>query len=177
MPYQGKLISLVEMLDVLTSHDRTEADAVLELEHAIEEKAIVLRLPDGMNDEGETLYCEMSHAGRSAVVAVLRDIPNRTRIPLIRHGNAAEMFAAARAPRFLFEAACRLSENEEGPVAAPNRRFVSDEELVAQGAEGIRSGRWPNSHKAAQELARRAEGASYQSSVLRLGGKIRQAMN
>jgi hypothetical protein len=180
MPYQGKLIGLLEMLDVLTSHERTEAEAVLELEHAIEDKAIDLRLPDGTNDEGETTYCEMSRAGRSEVVAVLRDFPNRMRIPLIRHGNAAAMFNAVRAPRFQFEAACRLRNSEDDlqsrEVIVPNRRYVSDEDLVSEGVAGIQSQRWSNPHQAAQELAQRAEGTSYESSVQRLGLKIRQAL-
>jgi hypothetical protein len=116
MPYQGKLIGLLEMLDVLTSHERTEAAAVLELENAIEDKAIGLRLPDGTNADGETLYCEMSRAGCAEVVAVLRDFPNRMRIPLTRHGNVAAMFTAARCPRVQFETICKLVEHKQPDV-------------------------------------------------------------
>ena len=125
------------------------------------------------------MYCEMSHTGRSAIVAVLRDFPNRMRIPLTRHGNTIAAFRAARALRIQFEAAFRLSKTEEASGAVPNRRFVGDEKLVVEALEGIGSGRWPNPHKAAEELANRteAEGLSYKSTVLRLGNKVRNAMN
>jgi hypothetical protein len=178
MPYQGKLIGLLEMLDVLTSQKRTEAEAVLELERAIEDKAIDLRLPDGTNAGGETLYCEMSRAGRSEVVAMLRDFPNWMRIPTMRNWNTPiAMFKAARAIRMQFEVACGLRVGEEEASPRLGRRFVSDEQLVAEALEGIRTGRWPNAHRAAQDLEERADGASPEAKVRRLGGKIRDAMN
>jgi hypothetical protein len=90
----------------------------------------------------------MSNAGRSVVVAVLRDFPNRMRIPLIRHANAAAMFTAARAPRFQFEAACDLVDpanfekaKKKGPVpgsvdrygASDRARFPEIEALMKAG--------------------------------------------
>jgi hypothetical protein len=132
MPYQGKAISLAEMLDVLVNNGRTEAAAAVELERAFEDNAIRLLLPDGADDKGETLYCEMSPLGRASVIAVLRDFPNRMRIPLIRHVNTPiEMVAAARAIRIQFEAACGLAGSQSetpkiatrGPVPGTIDRF------------------------------------------------------
>jgi hypothetical protein len=171
MPYQGMTLSIEEMLDVLTSRGRTEAAAALELERAFEEKAILLLFADGTNADGEILYSKLSSENISAVIMVLKDLSNRTRVTPIGAWNIPPiaLFKAARAMRHQFEAKCRLSESEDESVSVPNRRFVSDEKLVVEALEGIRSGRWANPHKAAQELARDAEGASYQSSVLRFG--------
>jgi hypothetical protein len=109
MPYQGTSVSLEEMLAILESHDRTEAAACVELERAIEDRKIVLLLPDGRNDEGETLYCRLSPLGVSAVLSMLRDFPNRMQIPLIRSLNTpVEMIKAVRAVRKTFETACGL---------------------------------------------------------------------
>src|SRR5258706_8885710 len=109
MPYQGTSVSLLEMLALLEGHERTEAAACLELERAIEDRKIVLLLPNGLNDEGEILYCKMLPAGVSVVLSVLRDFPNRMQIPLIRSMNTpVEMIKAVRALRMEFEAACGL---------------------------------------------------------------------
>lgn len=124
MPYQGKSVSLTEMLDILISHGQSEAAAALELERALEDKVIILFLPDGTNDDGEPLYCKISGAGRSAIIALLRDFPNRMRIPSIRSWNAPiAMFAAARALRIEFEAAFglveQLAESEKARTKGP----------------------------------------------------------
>jgi hypothetical protein len=54
----------------------------------------------------------------------------------------------------------------------PSRRYASDDDLVAEAKEGINSGAWPNAHKAAKALAKRAEG-NEQAAITRLRGKIR----
>src|SRR4051794_29613065 len=106
MPYEGRSVSLEQMIDILVDNGRSEAAAVLELERAIEDKAITLLLPDGENDAGASLYCEMSPLGRSAVIALLRQFPDRLKTPLIRVMNLPlEMIRAARVPRPQFEAA------------------------------------------------------------------------
>ena len=111
MPYEGKSVSLAEMLEILVSSGRTEAAAALELERAIEDNQIRLLLPDGNDDQGETLFCQMSPMGRSHVIAALRAFPDRMRTPLIRHAHiSVETVQAARATRMEFEAACRLVE-------------------------------------------------------------------
>ena len=45
MPYKGKSVTVVEMLDILASNGRTEAGAALELERAIEDSRIVCYFP------------------------------------------------------------------------------------------------------------------------------------
>lgn len=83
----------------------------------------------------------------------------------------------AEASRASFEAACRLGEEEGQAEGVPNRRFVSDDELVALALAGIKEGHWSNAHKAALDLAGQAEGATFDSKVTRLGKKIRAAMS
>ncbi|MCK1706128.1 hypothetical protein IVA86_33185 [Bradyrhizobium sp. 146] len=57
--------------------------------------------------------------------------------------------------------------------AGPHRRFSDDESLAREGAGGLDSGRWPNAHQAALELAKRADGnATFESKVRRIEGKI-----
>jgi hypothetical protein len=62
------------------------------------------------------------------------------------------------------------------PAPAPALRYATDDALVAEGVEGVRSHKWPNPHKAAQELAKRAQGTSEKQSIDRLGRKIRAAL-
>jgi hypothetical protein len=119
MPYRGKSVSLEEMLDILTGHGRTEAVAVLELERALEDKAIILILRDGSDHEGEALYRALSDTEMSAVISLLRDIPNRTHIPSMRAWNAPiAMFRAARAIRMQFETVCGLVDAQPAPSVA-----------------------------------------------------------
>ena len=133
MPYEGNSVTLLEMLDILVSTGLTEAAAVLQLERAIEDGAIELLLPHGTDDEGETLYCEMSHVGRSAIAALLREIPNRMQIPSIRSWNAPlAAFAAVRAMRFQFEAAFGLGKEE------PNLKDAQDQPLKDRRLQAVR---------------------------------------
>jgi hypothetical protein len=128
MPYQGESVSLEEMLEILVNNDRTEAAAALELERAIEDNRISLLLPDGTNDEGETLYCQMSPLGRSHVVAVLRSFPNRMRIPLIMGMNTpVEMIKAARALRIDFEVVCGLAARPAEVMIDPSPRQTAEQ--------------------------------------------------
>jgi hypothetical protein len=116
MPYQGTLVSLAEMLEMLGTRRRSEAVAALELERAFEDKAIVLRLRDGSDSEGEALYRTLTDAEMSAVITVLRDFPNRMRIPYIRHMNIPfEMVKAACALRVQFETRCDLLDRPAAP--------------------------------------------------------------
>jgi hypothetical protein len=179
MPYEGVSLSILDMVSVLIGRDRTEEAAVAELTHAIEEEAIPLLLPDGTDGSGQALYRKISKEQRAAVVAVLREFPNK--IPIRTFNMPIKLFKDVRGPRVLFERACRLrnSEDDREPREAivPNRRFVSDEDLVREGIEGIRSGRWPNALQAATALGDRAEGASLKSIVDRLRKKITAAGN
>ena len=62
------------------------------------------------------------------------------------------------------------------PAPPPSgRRYASDDKLVADAIEGINSGTWSNAHKAAKDLAERAEGTR-EAAIDRLGGKIRKAL-
>lgn len=68
------------------------------------------------------------------------------------------------------------------PVAidlpAKGKRYVGDDELVAEGVEGLRANRWPNAYRAATALAERAPGtATLQSKVDRIHGKIRDRLH
>jgi hypothetical protein len=144
MPYEGKLVSVLEMLDILDGNGLTEAAAALQLERAIEEEAIELRLPDGTDDEGETLYCKMSPLGRSEVIAVLRSFPNRMRTPLIRGLNAPlEMIKAVRAKRSEFEAAFGTI-NEEADLKDAQNQSLKDRRIHAV-RQAIDDGMFPPS--------------------------------
>jgi hypothetical protein len=57
------------------------------------------------------------------------------------------------------------------------QRFAGDNELVTEGAEGVKSKRWPNALKAAEALAARAEGASEGAKIKRLREKIGERLN
>jgi hypothetical protein len=66
------------------------------------------------------------------------------------------------------------------PVAidlpAKGKRYVGDDELVAEGVEGLRTHRWPNAYQAATKLAERARGpATQKSKADRLYRKIQAA--
>jgi hypothetical protein len=72
---------------------------------------ITLYLPDGPNDDGEPMCRPLSRAEYSAVKRLLRDFPNRMRIPAARAANVPlGLFKAAMAGRIQFEAACDLVE-------------------------------------------------------------------
>jgi len=56
------------------------------------------------------------------------------------------------------------------------KRNTTDDDLVVEGVNGIRSGKWPNSLQAAEALAGRAKGSSHDSKVTRLRKKIGAAL-
>jgi hypothetical protein len=121
MPYRGKSVSIAEMLDILVDSGRTEAAAALEIERAIEDQSIVLLLPNGSDERGETLYVQMSPLGRSHVIAFVRAFPNRMQNSLSTHARLPlQMIQAARAIRSQFEDACGLSA-ESAPSAGDTR--------------------------------------------------------
>jgi hypothetical protein len=91
------------MLDLLVSSGEAKAAAALELERAIEDKAFELRLPDGADDQGETMYVEMSPLGRAHVIVALRGLPDGKPAPPILH--------ATRAIRKHFERAFGLTQS------------------------------------------------------------------
>ena len=64
-------------------------------------------------------------------------------------------------------------------IAAPVEKYkrnTTDDDLVVEGVNGIRSGKWPNSLQAAEALAGRAKGSSHDSKVTRLRKKIGAAL-
>lgn len=178
MPYFGKTVSITEMLDILIGHGQTEAVVAVQLERAFEDKAIRLLAPAGSGSDGEELWREISNEEISALIAFLRDLCNRAPIPTISTWNIPiALFKSARAIRSQFELAFGLRTVEEETSPPLSRRFATDEQLVAEALAGIRAGRWPNAHQAALDLEGRADGASPDAKVRRLGGKIRDAMN
>jgi hypothetical protein len=56
------------------------------------------------------------------------------------------------------------------------KRFTEDDNLVAEGVEGIRSVTWPNPSQAAMTLAARAKGNTLNSTITRLRKKISAAL-
>jgi hypothetical protein len=58
----------------------------------------------------------------------------------------------------------------------PYKRYTTDDDLVVEGVNGVRSGVWSNSSQAAKALADRAEGSSHDSTVHRLRKKIGAAL-
>jgi hypothetical protein len=167
MPYQGILVSIDEMFDELVRSGRERHAAAIELQRALDDGAIVVIFND------EPLRPEF----RAGIGEMLRAFVADPRQAHLHFGWATDIMTYGRALRAQFENVCGLSKIEEDTSAAPNRRFVSDEKLVAEALEEIQSGRWANAHQAAQALAERAEGASRQSTIVRLGIKIRKAMS
>jgi hypothetical protein len=122
MPYQGKTISIPEMLDILIGSERTEAEAAIELERAFEDKAIRLFAPDGSGAD-TTLWREISIEETFQIIAFLRDLCNRTPITTIGTFNhPIVLFKAVRAIRTQFELACRLVDASPAPVAGMERK-------------------------------------------------------
>jgi hypothetical protein len=124
MPYSGKSVSITEMLEILMSHEQTEAAAALELEHALKDKAIRLFAPAGSDDDGD-LWREISNEETTAVIALLRDLFNRAPITTIGTWNLPiALFKSARAIRMQFETVCRLVDARPAPsvAAAPMER-------------------------------------------------------
>ena len=166
VPYRTPLPSIAEMFDELIAAGRTADVACRDLRNMIRDGAITLM---DFHDPPQT--SEWLINGALLVIDAFR-----TKTRSLPHLYPAYFTDGVVAARSQFESAAGLSTSPQDVVPA-NRRFVSDDELVAEGIAGVKSLRWPNSHKAAQELALRAEGASYESSVLRLGQKIRKALN
>jgi hypothetical protein len=177
MPYEGKSVSILEMLEILTSSGRSEPQAGIELERAFEDRAIRLLVPLGVEVD-VTLWPEISVEEKSGLIGLLRDLCNRKPITTIGTWNLPiDLFKSTRAIRSEFELVCGLRRADEDASPPLGRRFASDEQLVAEALEGIRSGRWANAHRAAVDLEKRAEGASPEAKIRRLGGKIRGAGN
>jgi hypothetical protein len=82
--------------------------------------------------------------------------------------------------KHLFEAAVRAEFGQLPPKSVKHleryKRNTTDDDLVVEGVNGIRSGRWPNPSQAAKALADRAEGSSHDSTVDRLRKKIGAAL-
>ena len=99
-----------------------------------------------------------------------------------------EEAAAIRAPiqrdsfSMLSAAKVRISGSDliawtltQNPVAIPGRRYATDDDLVVEGVNGIRAGKWANANKAATDLAPRAQGNA-DAAADRLRRKIRTAL-
>jgi hypothetical protein len=168
MPYKGTSIRIGEMLDELVQNGRAEYSAATELGRALEEGAIILVFNDAPLSPdflpGIAEYLQVAATGNAREIR-------------LRFGWASDIILHAYAFREQFETACGLSAIEEESPSIAYRRFTSDEELVAEALEGIRAGRWSNAHQAAIALEPRAEGASSDAKIRRLGGKIRGAMS
>jgi hypothetical protein len=145
MPYQGKTVSITEMLDTLASHWPTEAAAGLELERAFEDKAIRLFAPAGRDSDGEQLWREISNEETSALIVLLRDLCNRAPTTTIGTFNLPiELFKAARAIRLQFETACRLSDTRSVPAAtgAPIERKDAVRACIEEGMLPAKTTTW-----------------------------------
>lgn len=168
MPFEGTVVSVPEMLDLLVANGRTDADAARELSSAVEERKIVLATRNGT---------VLSEDDRRLVADFIRKFPSRT-ISII--GEPTALWLSEQGVggwRVQFEAVCGLKADRADRLDVPNRRIVTDEALVQEGLDGVRSGKWQNAHKAAEALAPRAEGASISSTIKRLEGKMRKRMN
>jgi hypothetical protein len=116
MPYQGKSVSIFEMLEVLTSNGRTEVQAGIELERAFEENAVRLFAPPS-SDAGP--WRELSIDETKGVISLLRDLCNRAPTKTIATWNLPiDLFKAVRAIRSQFERECELVSAQPAPVEA-----------------------------------------------------------
>lgn len=112
MPYRGVVVSIDEMLNILIGSGRTEADAGIELGHALEDKKIFLFAPDGSGPDGP-FWRKISDEETSAIITFLHDLCNRARISTIGSYNAPiALFKVARAIRMQFETECDLLDAE-----------------------------------------------------------------
>jgi hypothetical protein len=116
MPYQGKSVSILEMLEILTSSGRSEAQAGIELERAFEDKAIRLLVPAG-SEADVRLWRELSIEETMSAISLLRDLCNRAPIKTIATWNLPiDLFKATRAIRAQFERECGLVSTQPAPV-------------------------------------------------------------
>jgi hypothetical protein len=165
-PYRTPLPSIAEMLNELVAAGKPFDVACIELKNMIRDGAVTL-----LDFHSPPQTDEWLVAGAILVIDAFRT--KSRSLPYLYPSYFSDGVVARR---IQFEGAAGLSISP-AEVVSPNRRFVSDDKLVAEALEGIRSGRWPNAHKANQDLADQAEVASSESTVRRLGGKIRTAMN
>jgi hypothetical protein len=169
MAYKSERIGVRQMIEELCRAERTPREAHMELAAALEEGAIPLEFA------GQLVIEEIAPIVKTlrAAAADPRHRPagslSARYVMILQAEDAAE--------RQQFERACGLALDEEAPAPPSNRRFVTDEKLVAEALEGIRSGRWSNAHQAAKALASQADGASQDAIITRLRKKIRDASN
>jgi hypothetical protein len=168
----------MEMVEELEATGRTADAACTELRNMIRDGAVTLLdfheppQTDNWLIEGALLILD-------AYRQMLSDFREKRRpagAGALPYGYPEYFSDGVVALRAQFERAAGLGVSKR-EIIPSNRRFTSDERLVAEALEGIRSGRWPNAHKAAMALEDQAEGASSEAKVRRLGGKIRAAMN
>jgi hypothetical protein len=165
-PYKTPLPSVPEMIDELVAAGRTLDAACAELRNIIRDGAVILLDCHNPPQTNDWLI-----NGALVIIDVIRR--KERHAPWLYPAYFSDGVVVLREQ---FEVAARLAISEKEIIPA-NRRFVSDDLLVAEAIEGIRTDHWPNAHKAALELAKRAKGASYEAKVRRLGGKIRNKMN
>ncbi|MET3299692.1 hypothetical protein [Bradyrhizobium diazoefficiens] len=168
MTYKSERLGIPQMFDELVEAGRSRHAAAIELGSALLDGVIPLEFA------GKRVIEELA-----PIAQCLKDVAAdpRFRPAGLAVARWLVVFGKAEALRALFESACGLSEVEDKVDGVPNRRFVSDDELVATALAGIRERKWPNAHKAALDLAHQAEGISFDSTVSRLGKKIRGAMS
>jgi hypothetical protein len=128
MPYEGKSVSIEEMLDILISSGLSEASAVVQLQRAMEDKALVMLVPDGSNEDGEEMWCDLSPIGRSACVAALHQWRDREESPLTPQSK--KMIRGIRAVRFQFEGLFGIRQSEQ-PTTASEMPLSRDKAVLA----------------------------------------------
>lgn len=131
MPYEGKSVSILEMLDILTSNERSEAEAAIELERAFEDREIRLLAPAGSADDGTPVFRAISIEETSGLIGLLRDLCNRKPITTIGTWNLPiGLFKSARAMRTQFEGVCRLAKIGAQAAALPREVPMSRKDAV-----------------------------------------------
>jgi hypothetical protein len=169
--YKTPFPSILEMLDQLEAAGRTEDEAHTELRNMIRDGAVtLLDFHDPPNSK------EWLIAGAILLIETLQRRqsidPTAGALPF---GYPDYFRDGVFAVRDQFEKAAGLHVSEALPA---NRRFASDEKLVAEALEGIRTDQWSNPLQAAEALASRAEGNSTLASKIdRLRKKIKGAGN
>jgi hypothetical protein len=165
MTYKSERVDVAQMFDELVAADHTRHVAAVELGAALKDRTIILEFA------GLPVVDEIA-----PIAQFLRDfaLDPHTKPTGWAVARWVTILQRATAARPQFEIAFGFAEAQPPPS---NRRFVSDDELVAEGVEGIRSGRWPNALQAAKALAAQADGASPESIIDRLRKKIKEAGN
>jgi len=165
-PYKTPLPSVPEMIDELVGAGRTVEAACFELRNIIRDGAVTLLDFHNPQQTNEWLV-------NGALLMIDAFRTKDRSVPYLYPEYFNNGVAVLRA-QFEVAAGLAISEKE---ITPPNRRFASDDKLVAEALEGLRANHWPNIYQAALALQDRAEGASPEAKVRRLREKIKNAMS